>query len=373
MRLITNSAGYIAQRNYAGLSFDQVTFERVYDAFKVIRALDDRIPGSRYQVQRSLSTLFFHPSTAPKHLINSVNVGPGIWITTYSERLPLAKFHTPPWLKRLVWRRLAADSCHAIIAISEHARGTMLRDLEKARFASRSEIRSKIHVLYPPQERLVEKIEQKPSGFPKKFVFVGTDFYRKGGAEAVIAFDRLIDEGASVELHLVTEVTQRPGTRTTQEKHHRINSLINRHDQIILHGKLPNEEVLALLREAHVGLLPTYDDAFGYTVLEAQAAGCPTITTNQRALPEINSERTGWMIELPLNRERGVRTDPPYGSGEVSTQIEEGIYSAAAEAVENPAAIVKKGKAAMKRVSHRHDPSDATAKLHELYRGLGRG
>lgn len=370
MRLITNRAGYLAQRNYMGLPFDHVTFERVYDTFKVIRALDDRIPGSRRRVQSSLSPLFFHPSTAAKHLLNSVNVGPGKWVTSYEERLPLANAHTPPWLDHLLWRRLAADSCHAIIAMSEHAKKTLLQDLEEARFVSLCKVQSKIHVLYPPQERLVESIEQKPDGPPWKFVFIGTDFYLKGGAEVVLAFDRLLNEGAPAELHLITEVSQRPGTRTTQEKHRRVTSLIDRHGQITLHGRLPNEEVLDLLRKGHVGLLPTYSDTFGFSVLEAQAAGCPTITTNQRALPEINNERTGWIIELPLDEERGIRAKSPYGRGEVSSQIEEGIYSAAARAMDNSSAIAQKGRAALERISQHHDSTDAAAKLRGVYRGL---
>lgn len=63
MRLITNKIGYIAQRNYAGLPFNQITFGRVYDLFKVLRELDARIPGSRPRVQCSVQPFFFYPST----------------------------------------------------------------------------------------------------------------------------------------------------------------------------------------------------------------------------------------------------------------------------------------------------------------------
>lgn len=56
-----------------------------------------------------------------------------------------------------------------------------------------------------------------------------------------------------------------------------------------------------LLQKSHVGLLPSWSDTYGYSVLEMQAAGVPVITTNIRALPEINSEEVGWMINLPLS------------------------------------------------------------------------
>ena len=57
--------------------------------------------------------------------------------------------------------------------------------------------------------------------------------------------------------------------------------------------KLTNNETLELMKKSHIGLLPTYADTYGYSVLEFQAAGCPVITTNVRALPEINNNNLG--------------------------------------------------------------------------------
>jgi glycosyltransferase involved in cell wall biosynthesis len=54
-------------------------------------------------------------------------------------------------------------------------------------------------------------------------------------------------------------------------------------DWINYFPQLPNHEVLELMKKSHVGLLPTYADTYGYSVLEFQAAGCPVITTNVRA------------------------------------------------------------------------------------------
>ncbi len=66
--------------------------------------------------------------------------------------------------------------------------------------------------------------------------------------------------------------------------------------------QLPNSEVLDMMKKAHIGLLPTYADTYGYSVLEFQAAGCPVVTTNVRSLPEINDNDKGWLIEVPKNR-----------------------------------------------------------------------
>ena len=53
-----------------------------------------------------------------------------------------------------------------------------------------------------------------------------------------------------------------------------------------------------ILKNTHVGLLPSYADTYGYSVLEAQSFGCPVITTNIRAMPEINNSKKGWIIKV---------------------------------------------------------------------------
>ncbi|WP_241627814.1 glycosyltransferase, partial [Rosenbergiella epipactidis] len=55
------------------------------------------------------------------------------------------------------------------------------------------------------------------------------------------------------------------------------------------------------MSKSHIGLLPTWADTYGYSLLEFMAAGCPVISTNVRALTEINSSDRGYIINLPLN------------------------------------------------------------------------
>ena len=370
LKFITNDMGYAAERNYAGLPFEKTSFERRHDVFKVLRALNDRLPGRRVALQRSLETLYGHPFPSPKHLRNSVAIGPGPWVVSMEETLPFWSDFVPVWLKRFVWSRAASASCHAIVAISNHARERLKQDLAEANFSERSKVLEKTFVLYPAQELLIGSLHEKPKGPPWRFVLVGTQFYRKGGAETVRAFDRLLSNGVPVELHLVTELKQRPGSRATPERHHQLRSIIDRWDQITLYGRLANEGVLELMRKSHVGLLPTYRDTFGISVLEAQAAGCPVITTNQCALPEINSEATGWVIELPLNKSRNTPFTGKSKPGSLSQRLDEGVYRSVHEAIETPSTIHQKGTAALQRIHRHHDPRKAVAKLREVYREM---
>lgn len=87
---------------------------------------------------------------------------------------------------------------------------------------------------------------------------------------------------------------------TTKKDYQEALKIISRYQSNIKHYvRLPNQEVLKLLKNTHVGLLPTWADSFGYSVLEAQAAGCPVITTDVRAHPEINNNEIGWVMEVP--------------------------------------------------------------------------
>ena len=56
--------------------------------------------------------------------------------------------------------------------------------------------------------------------------------------------------------------------------------IIKGSDWITHYETLPNDYVLELMREQHVGLLPTWSDTYGYSVLEFQGIGVPVITTN---------------------------------------------------------------------------------------------
>ena len=93
--------------------------------------------------------------------------------------------------------------------------------------------------------------------------------------------------------------------------------IIDKYSNNITYKKfLPNKEVLNLFKNTHIGLLPTYADTYGYSVLEAQSYGCPVITTNIRALPEINNSDLGWVINVKkddmgnaiLNTEKDIKT-----------------------------------------------------------------
>lgn len=60
--------------------------------------------------------------------------------------------------------------------------------------------------------------------------------------------------------------------------------------QVVLAGFVPDEELVVLYRHALAFVFPSKSEGFGLPGLEAMAAGCPVISSNAGALPEIYGE-----------------------------------------------------------------------------------
>lgn len=63
-------------------------------------------------------------------------------------------------------------------------------------------------------------------------------------------------------------------------------------------GNVPYEEMKKWFMRADLFVLPTLQDLFSLTVLEAMAAGCPVITTPFNGARELIEEgKTGWIVD----------------------------------------------------------------------------
>jgi glycosyltransferase involved in cell wall biosynthesis len=75
---------------------------------------------------------------------------------------------------------------------------------------------------------------------------------------------------------------------------------INNHDlnNVNILGHIPYNKVKYLLSSADLLVLPTLEDLFSLTVVEAMASGCAVITTPFAGARElINIEETGWIVD----------------------------------------------------------------------------
>lgn len=117
------------------------------------------------------------------------------------------------------------------------------------------------------------------AGTPRRVLFVGGDFRRKGGPLLLDWYKT--QDPAACELHIVTReaVDARPGVHVYRDLH-------------------PNSEpLLRLYQQSHLFVLPSLGECFGIATIEAMGAGLPVIATDVGGTADIiEPGRNGFII-----------------------------------------------------------------------------
>ena len=318
------------------------------------------------------------------HFFNGVSYGRTPWVSSFETILPrfshlVTRHHgqeiahvSPDALTRRGLETLAGRSCLAILPLSQSA-ALMQTDLLKDLPAEYAQpILDKMRVLHPPQEILVPEVkarEYSPDN-PIRFILVGAAFFRKGGREVLEVFERLVrQEKLPVRLIIVSSLRIEPyaAKETEADVAWAKAKIAENADWIEYYSALPNADTLALMRTADVGMLPSYADTYGFSVLEAQASGLPVITTDIRALPEVNNPTVGWLIKVPKNA-LGEALYATVEEREVLSQsIRAGLEQSVRHIAADPGQIVVKGAAALDRIRKEHDPAAYADALRQIY------
>lgn len=128
-------------------------------------------------------------------------------------------------------------------------------------------------------------IVPRTSDGPLRVLFAGSLGQRKGLSYLLRAVDSL---GNSVILTLLG--------RKTSDDCAPLNAALRRHRWV---PSLPHGELLALMREHDVLVLPSLFEGFGLVLLEAMAQGLPVITTPHTAGPDLIQEaREGFIVPI---------------------------------------------------------------------------
>ncbi|WP_430810994.1 MULTISPECIES: glycosyltransferase family 4 protein [unclassified Carboxylicivirga] len=361
--------GYPERRNF--LNSRLVRFKQSVDVFKLICHISfkwlNNIP------QWGLN-LYWHPFKSRKatlHFFNGIALSRQRFVTTFETALPrLGK--VPTWLNSWAVKRLAGNDCLGLIAISQCTYNIQKQFLEEKHPHLSAAIMAKTIVLHPPQPVLVERVRERVIA-PVIFTFVGNQFFGKGGREILATFQKLHAEGYNFQLNIISNFSPDGyASHTTQKDTEELNArFATLPPSISIIGKLPNNELLTLLKQSHVALMPTYADTYGYFVLEAQACGCPVITTDIRALPEINNNECGWVIKVPKDTLGNGVLHIPEERAMFSKTIEKELYTTVKEILASPEIIQPKAAAALRRIKEEHDPERHAQRLVEVY-GLGK-
>jgi glycosyltransferase involved in cell wall biosynthesis len=368
IKIGTNGFGYTQNRNFAGVALQKYEFEKTPDLFSALKVAYRRPFGRPPRNLRIWHFGFGLSRYRLHHFFNTISFDATPWISTFGRQLPR---HGGPWRMKIGVPLLARPACKKLIATSECARNAEIALLSNFPDYA-DEITPKLCVLHPPQRLEIDTADAKP--LPKDHVectFIGNAFYRKGGRELLIAFDRLWGRGYPLVLNIVSSFSiDSSGTRyhRNEQTIERTNRLIEKNiDKINVMKNLPNSEVIDLLRRSHVGLLPTYFDAYGYSALETLAAGCALVSTNVMALSEVNDSSCGWLIDVPCDSLGYPKLRSEKELDDFSSILTDGIENSIADAVENSEALRSKCETALLRIRRNHDPQQHANTLEAIY------
>jgi glycosyltransferase involved in cell wall biosynthesis len=327
------------------------------------------------------------PRVDVQHLFNQISYGKRPWISSFETALPRfrccmddhhgERVHAcMPVAARARHRAraisaLAGNSCKRLIALSNCAAAIQHFQLRDAPL-QRDAIARKLTILHPPQACLLEDVAAKPAapGGVLRLMFVGSSFFRKGGMELLETLCTLVQEQRfQVQLTLVSDLrTDSYACSGSHGARARARQLIAANRSWISHyERLDNADVLRLMLNADIGVLPTYADTYGYSVLEFQSTGCPVISTDVRALPEINDDSRGWLIQVPKNSMGEALHDSATGRARISAAIRAGLESVLQQIRARPELVRQKARRALQQLRLSHDPGRFGERLLEIY------
>ncbi len=363
----TSTLGYNEIRNFAGLNFKGFQIKKKQNLHKLFAYLYQKRTGRIHKYYWNAFKDFDLNKVVGYHFFNAISFGKKPWITTFETSLP--RWDDPKKEKQGL-ALMAQTACQRLIAMSECAYHIQEGYLEEHHPEFKNTILAKTQVLHPPQKKLITKLSEKHTSKERiHFVLVGSHFLNKGGQEILEAFIHLYQKGIRhFKLSLITSFKSSMYYKDSAERIKKSRRLIDKYSEYIsLYEHLENAKVLALLKSADVALLPTYADTYGYAVLEAQAAGCPVISTDIRALSEINNNTLGWLIKVPKDERKNAVLDQSDEVKTYSATLKHQLIGILEDIFKQPDQIKQKAELCLKKIDQKHNVGRITQDLEKYY------
>jgi glycosyltransferase involved in cell wall biosynthesis len=132
----------------------------------------------------------------------------------------------------------------------------------------------------------------------KIILFLGRINFKKGLDILVQAFSAVAQSRDDVHL-----VIAGPDNDGFEKKVHAWLRDEKVHDRTTFTGMLEGDDKLAVLGDADVFVLPSYDENFGFSVVEAMVCGVPVIISDKVAIwPEVETGGAGKVVPCDVNR-----------------------------------------------------------------------
>jgi len=368
-----NSLGYNQTRNIAGLPFKNFEVKKVYDFYKIPTHLYYKLKNySHYYYLNSFNDFGLNKVDV-LHFFNAISYGSKPWLTT-SEYVVPRYFSANANVTRKGLLQLTKPNFKKLISMSQAAHDYELNFLNENFSDLKDEVIAKMQVILPSQKLLLNNLEDKktPTNCMVFTLIASNNFFGKGGKELLNVFDVLLSKKYDIKLNIIPKITYGDwASQSTKQGYDAAMKIVSKYpNNIFNYDFLPNAEVLKILNETHIGLLPTYAETFGYSALESMASGCPVISTNIFALPEINNNELGWLIDVPKQ---------PSGDGIIKTEndrkvfskiLEDGLLQCIVEAYSNPEKVKEKAMKNLKYIDENHKPENNANIIEGIYEDI---
>ncbi len=222
------------------------------------------------------------------------------WVLSYECELPRGFSPSARRINAWARERLLHPTLARLMPFSNFARTVFCQ--QNADWRGLSDALAKTTVVYPSLAARPVRPRTTES-LPLTLTFIGSQFARKGGIATLLCADRCRREGLNVRFNLVSRLqVGRPIYTDLDSDFYASYWKLLENPHVTLHRGLPNAEVLNLLDRSDFALLPTLDDSFGFSLIEALASAVPSIATAVCAIPEvIDDGENGHLLTLPVD------------------------------------------------------------------------
>lgn len=361
----TNSFGYNQLRNYINLPFEDVRFKKVVDIYKIAAYYQHRVHGKVPQRYVNRFNDFGLNNVGLYHFFNTISPVKKPWVVTFETTIPR---HDEDFRRGYEW--LAGKYCKKIIAISERACKAQFDQMK--RFPEYTDaIKNKMVLIAPSQNLLIDSVRCKAFSNEIVFTFVGSAFFRKGGYELLKAFSQLPVD-LPVHLNIVSriEIEGHMDMHATADMIRETKHLLNTCPKISYFERLSNKSVIDLFLKSDVGVLPSFGETYGYSVLEAMACGCAIVVPRISPFVEFVPDDAGWLIDLPVTIKNGIEEADIFDAErykEVSRNLIQKLTATICEIHSNGQLLRTKQQNAIDYISTSHSPDVAAQKIRSIY------
>jgi glycosyltransferase involved in cell wall biosynthesis len=297
MRIGTGPRDYNSYRSFERVPVPGVRFIR--EPYFPIRRLGRFCPKLRH-ISKGVGLFFPTGRVALYHSFNAVILNRSPWVVTFECQLP--RVWNAPRVTNFLMSKLASDSCRRVIAMSENARKHLVH--RNQNHPMLPQVLGKTVVIPPSVEDDGEALRVRRTRDPAPpfhIGFIGNEFFRKGGDLAVEAYERL-KASYPLRMTVVSSLFETNDAYPVEKGEGLRWKERIRQSGAEFRQQLAPSEVRRLLASCDVLLLPTLEDSFGYSTVEAMATGVAVVATAVEALPEIVKEGETGLLMCPRRK-----------------------------------------------------------------------